>query len=248
MFETETTLHVNPVKDKELNSRGNMGEYVDPKTISIKRRLGIGGFGEVYLATIGNNDEVAIKIFKDSSRSFEKECCLLAKLRHKCILQYYGHSKIDGRPSMITEYMERGSLADAIACSALDIEWEVRGQGILRDVARGLAFLHRKKVIHSDLKPENILLDDNWNAKIGDVGVSKEKVPSHDIEGGVSGVMNTTAYGGTDFYMAPEYFSRGKINLKSDIFSLGIIIWQVFTGETVHAQISPLGMQTVCCI
>lgn len=213
-----------------------MGEYISPDKINIKHKLGQGGFGEVYLGILNGHDQVAVKICLDDSSNFKSECRLLAKLRHRCVLQYYGHSRINKKPVMITEYMQNGSLGNALKYSPHVVEWEAKGKEILRDVALGLAFLHGREhpVIHSDLKPDNILLDGNWNAKIGDVGISKEKkIP--DCEVGVSGVINTSLYGGTDFYMAPECF-KGRINTKSDVFSFGIILWQVYTGRSdTHA-------------
>lgn len=133
---------------------------------------------------------------------------------------------------MVYEYLSNGSLEDRLfrRGNTPALSWPLRFR-IITEVATGLLFLHRTKpepIVHRDLKPANILLDNNFVSKISDVGLAR-LVPSSVNEDVTQYRMTSAA--GTFCYIDPEYQQTGMLGVKSDIYSLGIIMLQVLTGR-----------------
>ncbi|MQL86030.1 hypothetical protein Taro_018554, partial [Colocasia esculenta] len=188
--------------------------------------LGQGSFGPVYKATLPTGGMVAVKVLASNSRQGEKEfqteVSLLSRLHHRNLVNLVGYCVEKGQYMLIYEFMSNGSLASLLYGEGPRIlSWEERLQ-IALDISHGIEYLHEggnPPVIHRDLKSANILLDRSMRAKVADFGLSKEEV----FDGRKSGLKGT--YG----YMDPDYVSTSKFTKKSDIYSFGIIIFELLT-------------------
>eukprot|EP00884_Botryococcus_braunii_P017719 jgi/Botrbrau1/4630/Bobra.33_2s0002.1 len=205
-------------------------EYVVDKETGEPQLLGRGSFGAVYLARWQKHTLVAIKTVIDGNGEEEdlllNEAAMLQQLSHPNIVQFLGVCRVPGKLMVATEYMPRGTLAKAMAMDRGPIRrtgWYSRGRQIALDVARGIAFLHDQRIIHLDISSSNVLLDIGWNAKISDVGMSKMVLGDH--------MQNTMR--GTMAYMAVEmYDSQAIITYAVDVYSFGVILNEIVTGET----------------
>lgn len=192
--------------------------------------LGQGSFGPVYKATM-TTGEVAVKVLasdsKQGEREFQTEVSLLGRLHHRNLVNLVGYCVDKGQHMLIYQFMSNGSLANLLYGQEERIlSWDERLQ-IALDISHGIEYLHEgavPPVIHRDLKSANILLDRLMRAKVADFGLSKEEV----FDGRNSGLKGT--YG----YIDPVYMSTNKLTTKSDIYSFGIIIFELIT--TIHPQ------------
>ncbi|XP_057968564.1 U-box domain-containing protein 34 isoform X2 [Malania oleifera] len=195
--------------------------------------IGEGGYGKVYRCNL-DHTPVAVKVLHpDASprkEEFLREVEVLSRLHHPHLVLLLGACPESG--CLIYEYMENGNLEEHILQKKgrPPLPWFVRFR-IVFEIACGLAFLHGAKpepIVHRDLKPGNILLDRNYVSKISDVGMAKlisDVVPD-----------SVTAYrdsmlAGTLFYMDPEYQRTGTLRPKSDLYALGVIIFQLLAGR-----------------
>ncbi|KAI9153344.1 hypothetical protein LWI28_009899 [Acer negundo] len=192
--------------------------------------LGQGSFGPVYKATMPTGGVAAVKVLaSDSSqgeREFQTEVSLLGRLHHRNLVNLIGYCVDKGQHMLIYEFMSNGSLANLLYSEGHILGWEERLQ-ISLDISHGIEYLHEgavPPVIHRDLKSANILLDYSMRAKVADFGLSKEEV----FDGRKSCLKGT--YG----YMDPAYMSTNKLTMKSDIYSFGIIIFELITA--IHPQ------------
>lgn len=155
---------------------------------------------------------------------------VLGSIRHPNIVVLLGACPEFG--CLIYEYLDNGSLEDRLfqRDNTPPIPWKTRFK-IASEIATGLLFLHQTKpepVVHRDLKPANILLDRNYVSKISDVGLARLVPPS--VENKTTEYHKTNA-AGTFFYIDPEYQQTGLLGVKSDIYSLGVILLQIITGK-----------------
>ncbi|CAL4987034.1 unnamed protein product [Urochloa decumbens] len=199
---------------------------------SEENKLGQGGFGPVYKGRFHDGLEIAVKRLASHSgqgfREFKNEIELIAKLQHTNLVRLLGCCSQGDERLLIYEYMSNKSLDfyifDEIQRALLD--WNKR-LAIIEGISQGILYLHkhsRLRVIHRDLKASNILLDHNMNPKISDFGLAKI-FSLTDTEG------NTKRIVGTYGYMAPEYASEGLFSIKSDVFSLGVLILEIISGK-----------------
>ncbi|XP_065844591.1 tyrosine-protein kinase SRK3-like [Oscarella lobularis] len=213
---------------------------LDPSTIVISRRangfewkLGQGGFGVVYRAVMNGIDPVAVKCLKvgvsaSVVEQFRDELALIACLRHRHIVQFYGACTRPDNLFMVTELMET-DLFSALRSSHSDrYKWGGTGHGraIVRGIAAGLHYLHSKNppVVHRDLKSPNILLSSTSEgclAKIADIGLARTKLNT----------LMTPQPGYTPAWSAPEVVYRERTDEKVDVWSWGILLWEVVTGR-----------------
>ncbi|CAF1920252.1 BnaC02g36510D [Brassica napus] len=211
---------------------------------SLDARIGQGGFGDVYKGKLeidGQLKDVAVKMLGRSSiqgnREFIVEVLMLSILRNKNLVKLYGYCCEGDQRSLVYEYMPLGSVEDNIhnirsVQEVLDLSTRMK---IALGAAKGLAYLHNESqpiVIYRDMKTANILLDHGFEPKLSDFGLAKIG-PNE----GMSHV--TTRVMGTLGYCAPEYAATGKLTLKSDIYSFGVVLLELITGR------KPIGDSTM---
>ncbi|XP_019170713.1 PREDICTED: cysteine-rich receptor-like protein kinase 25 [Ipomoea nil] len=199
---------------------------------SLKCKIGQGGYGSVYKGMLPNRQEVAVKRLSKSSRQgaqeFKNEVEVVVKLQHKNLVRLLGFCSEGEEKILIYEFVPNKSLDYFLfdVDKQYLLDWSRRYK-IIRGIARGLLYLHedsRLKIIHRDLKAANILLDANMDPKIADFGLARI-VEVDQIEG------NTNKIVGTYGYMFPEYAMHGEFSVKSDVFSLGVILLEIITGK-----------------
>ncbi|KAH9698975.1 putative LRR receptor-like serine/threonine-protein kinase [Citrus sinensis] len=220
---------------------------VATRNFSPRNVIGTGRFGTVYktltkfriLSQINTpyaelpDQTVAVKLLSSQSKQvidqIGTEVYALTTLKHENIVQFLdGYSKKDLN-LLIYEYMEKGSLERALfdANSSTRLDWPTRVR-ICHGIAKGLKYLHEdnpsRKIVHRNIKPSNILLDGNLNAKVSDLGLAK----LYDEENPYKFIQEK----GTVVYMAPEYAMRKAITEKVDVFSFGIVLLEIISGQT----------------
>ncbi|CAL5332020.1 unnamed protein product [Camellia sinensis] len=197
--------------------------------------IGEGGFGRVFKGCLESTHIVAIKQLNlngvQGNQEFIVEVLMLSLLHHPNLVTLIGYCTDGDQRLLVYEYMQMGSLEDHLFDIEPDKEplsWSTRIK-IAVGAARGLEYLHCKAnppVIYRDLKSANILLDENFNPKLSDFGLAKLG-PVGDNTHVSTRVMGT--YG----YCAPEYAMSGKLTLKSDIYSFGVVLLELITGRKV---------------
>ncbi|XP_057547981.1 probable serine/threonine-protein kinase SIS8 isoform X2 [Amaranthus tricolor] len=199
---------------------------IDFSELTVGTRVGIGFFGEVFRG-IWNGTDVAIKVFleqdltSENMEDFCNEIAILSRLRHPNVILFLGACTKPPRLSMVTEYMEMGSLYYLIHLSGQKkkLSWRRRFK-MLHDICRGLMCIHRMKIVHRDLKSANCLVNKHWTVKICDFGLSRIMTESP---------MKDSSSAGTPEWMAPELIRNEPFSEKCDIFSLGVIMWELCT-------------------
>ncbi|KAH1144223.1 hypothetical protein GYH30_034453 [Glycine max] len=199
---------------------------IDFSELTVGTRVGIGFFGEVFRG-IWNGTDVAIKVFleqdltAENMEDFCNEISILSRLRHPNVILFLGACTKPPRLSMVTEYMELGSLYYLIHLNGQKkkLNWRRRLR-MLRDICKGLMCIHRMKVVHRDLKSANCLVNKHWTVKICDFGLSRIMTESP---------MRDSSSAGTPEWMAPELIRNEPFTEKCDIFSLGVIMWELCT-------------------
>lgn len=206
----------------------------------IKSKLGQGGMGSVYHAYDPNfHRDVALKLLdkrllhdKKFQRRFEREARAVAKIDHPGIVPIYDYGEDEGALFLVMPLMEGGTLGKRLENGPLSIE---EATNILKQIAPALDMTHRLNMVHRDLKPDNILFDRYGVPRIADFGIVKSAESSMTLTAG--GIVGTPAY------MSPEQVSsKESIDGRSDIYSLGIILYQMLTGERPFNADTPLAL------
>ncbi|GMN43238.1 hypothetical protein TIFTF001_012436 [Ficus carica] len=195
-------------------------------------KLGEGGFGEVYKGHMRNlNLTVAVKRdskrFKQGRKEYISDVKIISRLRHKNLVRLIGWCHEKDEFLLIYEFLPNGSLDSQLFGRKRNnvLSWEVRHK-ILLGLASALLYLHEESeqcVLHRDIKCSNIMLDSNFNAKLGDFGLSRlvDEAAGH----------RTTGLAGTLGYMAPEYISTSKASKASDEYSFGVVALEIACGR-----------------
>jgi len=192
-----------------------------------------GSSGNLYKGSYCSQ-EVAIKVLKvegvnaNALREFAHEVYIMRKIRHKNVVQFIGACT---RPMLciVTEFMSGGSIYDYLHKENDFFKMPALLQ-VAIDVSKGMNYLHQNNVIHRDLKAANILMDENNVVKVGYFGVARVKSQS--------GVM--TAETGTYRYMAPEVIEHKIYDHKADVFSFGVLLWELLTGKIPYDDMTPV--------
>ncbi|KAF7851145.1 hypothetical protein BT93_L4451 [Corymbia citriodora subsp. variegata] len=209
---------------------------IDYAELTVGTRVGIGFFGEVFRG-IWNGTDVAIKVFleqdltAENMEDFCNEISILSRLRHPNVILFLGACMRPPHLSMVTEYMEMGSLYYLIHLSGQKkkLSWRRRLK-MIRDICRGLMCIHRMKIVHRDLKSANCLVNKHWTVKICDFGLSRIMINSP---------MRDSSSAGTPEWMAPELIRNEPFTEKCDIFSLGVIMWELCTLNRPWDRVPP---------
>ena len=194
----------------------------------IVEKIGSGGMGEVYLAEDTElNRKVALKFLSlhlcqdaDCRARFKREAQAAAKLDHPNIVTVYEVGEHQGRPFFAMQHIEGWSLREYASHHELTIP-QVLEIGI--QIAEGLQAAHEKGVTHRDIKPANVLIDSHGRAKVFDFGLATVQGCDH--------LTKTGSMLGTIGYMSPEQVRGEKVDQRTDIFSLGVVLYEMITGQ-----------------
>jgi serine/threonine-protein kinase len=207
----------------------------------LERELGSGGMARVYLGRDEVLDRpVAVKVLNpvhggtEIGDRFQREGRTAARLSHPNIVQVYdaGEDELDGRrvSYIVMEYVSGGDLKELIDRLGRLSGPELAGFG--REVCAGLAHAHEHGVIHRDIKPHNILLDEKGHAKVTDFGIARALDTSQ--------ATRTGSFLGTALYSSPEQLKGEKVTPKSDMYSLGVSLYQAAAGAPPFSGATPI--------
>lgn len=215
-----------------------------PATIGrylIKAELGRGGMSTVYLAQDPHFDRlVAIKLLPHEllhhptfRRRFEREAKIVASLDHPAIVPVYDFGEEQGQPFLVMRHMTGGSLADKVKNGPVTVTEAAR---IFLRLAPALDEVHNRGVVHRDLKPSNILFDKLGAPYISDFGTAK-------LNHAQTRLTDTGGAVGTPAYMSPEQIQGAmEIDGRSDIYALGVILFEILTGSHPYQTDTPIGI------
>ncbi|HEU0294399.1 MAG TPA: protein kinase [Anaerolineales bacterium] len=199
----------------------------------IKDVIGRGGMATVYLAYDPNSKrDVAVKVLTRESlgkeanalERFKKELETIASLEHPTIVPVYDVGEEEGQPFFVMRYMAGGSLSVLIEEGKLSLQDTAR---IIERIAVALDHAHRLGIIHRDIKPDNILFDIHDNPYISDFGVAKLT----EVPGSANPESRVV---GTPGYMSPEQAYDQRVDARSDVYGLGVVIYQMLTGRAIQ--------------
>ncbi|XP_076899898.1 receptor like protein kinase S.2-like [Bidens hawaiensis] len=228
-----------------------------------KYNIGSGAYGAVYKAELNHHDirsslamkvqnkdeyakppyTVAIKRIFSREDNQEKEVFLveldvLSRCEHPNIVSLCGCCVEGSEMLLVYEYASNGSLDNYLESTdkKVNLTWAQRLKMCI-DIAQGLNYLHtnmdeKRKIIHRDIKSANIVLGKNWEAKIADFGLSKLFPMNHQAS-----TINTNIVAGTSVYLDPEYDRTGSLKRASDIYSFGVVLFEIFTGKVAYDPI-----------
>ncbi|MGA2489929.1 MAG: protein kinase, partial [Anaerolineales bacterium] len=205
----------------------------------IKAEIGRGGMATVYHAYDPRFErEVAIKVLPREMlhdvqfrARFEREAKTIAMLEHPSIVPVYDFGEEDGQPYFVMRYMTGGSLSDRMKKGPMTVQEAAR---ILTHIAPGLDEAHARGIIHRDLKPGNILFDQFNEPYISDFGIAKLSESQTNVTG--------SAIVGTPAYMSPEQAQGEGIDGRSDIYGLGVILFEMLTGQQPYHGDTPMSV------
>jgi serine/threonine-protein kinase PpkA len=204
-----------------------------------ERSLGEGGMAHVYLATqLSLDRQVAIKVVRFSgpdrealASRFENEARTIAQLEHPGIVGVFDVGRTrDGLPYYTMAYLPNGDLSKADVAGRNE-----RIAAVLEAIAKALGFAHSQGVIHRDVKPENVLFDRENRARLADFGISRSLTRSVRI--------TDEGYApGSAAYMSPEQSRGADVDARSDLYSLGVVAYELLTGSTPYQRTDPVAM------
>jgi predicted Ser/Thr protein kinase len=222
-----------------LHSAGALsGQVIGDYTLG--RLLGRGGMGEVYLATQNSlKRQVAIKLLPhdlaarpEMKARFEREAQVIAAIRHPNIVSVYNFGEHEGMLYIVMEYLDGELLSHAIRGKRLKF---AEALAVLRDIAAALDHAHARALVHRDVKPSNIMLmrdGDGQRAMLMDFGIAK-------IIAEGTGITSTGMLGTIDYAAPEQIMSAADVDHRADIYSLGVVAYQMLTGWLPFSGLSP---------
>jgi WD40 repeat protein/DNA-binding XRE family transcriptional regulator len=205
----------------------------------LREPIGAGGFGAVYRAEQpGVGREVAVKVIlpvyanhPEFIRRFEAEAQIVARLEHPHIVPLYDFWREPNSACLVMRYMRGGSLHAALSGGPLPLDICTR---TLDQLAAALAVAHRAGVVHRDLKPANVLLDEDGNAYLADFGIAKDlDRPDPDVATQPGAILGSPAY------LSPEQIKDEPVTPRTDIYSLGVLLYEILTGKQPFVDSPP---------
>ena len=206
----------------------------------ILEMIGVGGMAEVYKAYQPTMDRyVAIKVIKayfaeepTFLQRFHREARAVARLEHAHILPVHDYGEAQGRPFLVMRYLEAGTLKDRLGADPLPLDVVNR---VISQIGSALDYAHRQSIIHRDVKPSNILMDAEEDCFLTDFGLAKMMETSVHLTGTGVGI-------GTPAYMSPEQGRGAEVDSRTDVYSLGVMLYEMTTGRMPYYADTPIAL------
>ncbi len=220
-----------------MNKNQTIGNY------KILKSIGKGGMAHIYTAIQGSLDRIVVvkqlkrELDSEAQTRFKREAKICANLHHKNIVEIYDYFREGREHYLVMEYIEGLSLADVIEKEAP--LHPILAASIAREICQALACAHKNGIIHRDIKPKNILISKEGIIKLTDFGVARD-IDAPDL-------TTTGAIIGTPFYMSPEQAGGGKVGFQSDIFSAGVVLYEMVTGKKPFVAEENQGIVSKIC-
>ncbi|MBN1966458.1 MAG: protein kinase [Anaerolineae bacterium] len=216
---------------------GLAGQTLGPYLI--REQIGGGGMGRVYRAYHPATDrDVAIKVLSpdlagipDFQARFEREARVVASLQHIHILPLFDYGQAEDLPYLVMPYISGGTLRDYLDANRPSIQEAAR---LFTQIADAVHYAHQHNVLHRDLKPANVLLDTNGNALLTDFGLTRMAELGSSLTGSQAI--------GTPSYMSPEQSQGAAVDTRTDIYALGILLYELMTGSVPFHADTPLAL------
>jgi serine/threonine protein kinase len=230
---SSATVSVNDTAASEAGENSSIGPTLPSPEIILGKKLGAGAFGTVYLAAF-KGQEVAVKTVsvndakKGKNEAYLKEeARLLARMKHPHIIQFIDFIQNPGVVVLIMEFVKGDNLYDIMKKNK--VFQPLIQLGIAKDLTAAIAYLHSKGIIHRDIKPENVLVEKRdghiKSAKLADFGLAME------LEKGKYALPTVRV--GTAGYYSPQIFLSHCYNHSADIFSLGMVMWEIYANKLI---------------